>query len=298
MKRLILISAFLLCTNVFVCAGAVPLEANPFFEKKVEPAPVITGGTGFIKQQLEFRKKVAVLLRGMRDEIKPVSVFLVALFSFLYGLFHALGPGHRKSVLFSLFLASKRKWYEPIWGGLISASVHALSSIILISMLWFIGSRMHLLARSENAYSVMEVGTFTALALVSIILIIMRISSLVKRSHGESGRGKVKSVYAVILLSSLVPCPGASMLLLLALYSELALAGIIGVISMSAGMAVVTASAAALGWAGREGLFMGFRRHERLIYRLSASVEIFSYSLILVLSLAMCMPFLSSVLLK
>ncbi len=290
---------------LFVCSlfftGGYPdvLCANPFFEQKSGPsAPVIARGPGFVKQQLAFRERVALLMRELRERRSPAAIVFVALFSMLYGLFHALGPGHRKTVLFTLFLSRKRHCYEPLIGGVLSAAVHAISSILLISVLYFLISRVHLLAKSEEAYALMENSTFLLLGVIAFVLILLRIRSLFFKKTARSARNdkyEKSSFYAIITLASLVPCPGASMLLLLAIYSDLYYIGIIGVIAMSLGMAVVTSVSAYLGWAGREGLFFTMKSRERLMLRLSAVLELFSYLLILVFSFAMTLPFLRSI---
>lgn len=276
-------------------SGAL-LQANPFFEQTIRTtAPVVQTGPGFLKEQLAFRERIAAAVRELRERPSIAAFSLLALFSALYGFFHALGPGHRKGVLFTLFISRKSHWYEPLFGGLTAAGVHAASSIVLISLLWIAGRRLRLLAKSENAYSLMETGTFLALALVALCLIVFRVIALLRRSAVHDKLQGNKSFYSIVFLSSLVPCPGASMLLLLAFYSGLFMAGFVGVFAMSAGMAVVTTLSAYLGWAGRKGIFTAIKSHERGMSIASAVVEIISYVIILAFSLFMTAPFLLSV---
>ena len=95
---------------VVTISFSIKVDANPFMGKKGESspatAPVISVPSGsFSKIQFKYRDKISELLREMKTMNSGKLVFGLIVFSFLYGLFHAIGPGHRKIIIFSLFLS-------------------------------------------------------------------------------------------------------------------------------------------------------------------------------------------------
>jgi len=298
MKSKFICYALIALTLIFCFIPGTGIFANPFLSdnKKTTyaPPPVYGGGIDyFIRMQFEYREKVAQYLRRIKDA-EPGGVFLMFItVSFLYGLFHAAGPGHRKTVVFSLFISRHAKWYEPASAGFLSSSVHAGTSIAVILILFLIQETVVSLSDSENVYAVMEGITFIALALISVFLIINVIVKLNK--SGASSAEKKDGLYSVVIISSLVPCPGATMLMLLSLYAGLLWSGIAGVLAMSMGMGVVISLAGYLAYTGRLGFFFRLKEKEHAMIKLSAVLEIVSFVIILIFSLLMSWPFIKSV---
>jgi ABC-type nickel/cobalt efflux system permease component RcnA len=52
--------------------------------------------------------------------------------AFLYGILHAPGPGYRKTVIFSLYLARKAPAWEPAGTGSLLAVLYAGTAIVLL----------------------------------------------------------------------------------------------------------------------------------------------------------------------
>ena len=77
---------------------------------------------GFNKFQLEIREKSADFLDDFRSDPSAGSVFLFLTAVFLYGILHGAGPGHRKTVVFTLFLSRPSRRWEPLAAGFLSAA--------------------------------------------------------------------------------------------------------------------------------------------------------------------------------
>jgi len=82
---------------------------------------------------MRFREAMADLFSDLKEEKSPAVLAGLPGAGFLYGILHALDPGHRKTVMFSLFAARKARWYEPLAAGFLSALLHGMSAVFVTS---------------------------------------------------------------------------------------------------------------------------------------------------------------------
>ncbi len=284
---------------LIIMTAAQGVNANPFLgesgKSRPAPAPVMGRGIGpFIDMQFEYRDRLASLLREMKKGGKASMLMIFIGASFLYGLFHAAGPGHRKTIVFSLFLSKKTKWHEPLAAGFLSAGIHAGMSVIIISILWLLHRSVVSLSSADLAYRYMEGSTFLLLFVFALALIVFRLYAIARGKEDKSDGTIGNGIYPLIIVSSFIPCPGAMMLLILSMYLELVYVGVAGVFAMSVGMGIVISASGYLAFAGRKGLFLRLKRKERLLKGLTATLEITSYFIILLFALFMMLPFVCS----
>lgn len=275
------------------------VSANPFFEddgtKSAAPPPVYsTGQNTFIKLQFEYRDKISEIIYSAKNSGNKNFLFYLIAFSFLYGIFHAAGPGHRKTILFSLFLSRRSTPLEPAAAGFLSSGIHAGTSLIVIAALYIIQKTVISLSSADNIYAWMEGLTFSLICVFSVVLILLKIIHMKRNNVPTSDTQNSKSLYSMIILTSMVPCPGAMMLMLLSLYAEMPKAGIAGIISMSFGMGIIISFSAYLAYAGRKAVFLKFKKHEKSFYLTASIMEILSFIIITVFSAMMAYPFLRS----
>jgi len=292
---------FILITLFLFLPSGTVLTANPFLGAgdHSSPAPVravVGGNTGpFTELQLAFREKTGTLLSRLGEKPGPVPVITFLLAAFAYGLFHSAGPGHRKTVIFSLFLSrTGTRWYEPLTAGFLSAGIHAFTALGLIGIYTAAGRGLADLTGTSDAGIFLEGFTFLFLILLSLVLILLKLRELIRRKPQHHGPAGGRNLYLILLVSSLVPCPGATMLMLMAVFLHLPWAGILGVVAMSMGMGVVISSVGFLAAGGRAGLFLRLKDRESLIRLIAGIMETASYLFIGLFSLFMAWPFLLS----
>jgi ABC-type nickel/cobalt efflux system permease component RcnA len=99
------------------------------------PAPLahILGFVVAVQSELNARLRAA--LAAARGGRSWHPVFAIVLLSFLYGVFHAAGPGHGKAVLGSYFLTRRAQLLHGIGASVLSAAVQAVSAIVLVGLL-------------------------------------------------------------------------------------------------------------------------------------------------------------------
>jgi len=270
--------------------------ANPLLggDESRKPAAVTATGGGFLSgYQLQFRDQISSALADFQAGKGVFPILLILGSAFLYGLLHAAGPGHRKTIVFSLFLSRRTGFFEPLAAGLLSAIVHAFTGVGLIGVLSVMRGAIAGLGEADTVGLWMDGLSFTLLIVISLVLLVMKVRSLLLHTgHTHSHRGK--GLYSITFFSSLVPCPGVIMVLMVALYFNVVVLGLLAVLSMSLGMGVVVSIAGYLAWFGREGLFLRLKENGERLGQISAGLELVSYFLLFTFSLYAAWPFLIS----
>jgi nickel/cobalt transporter (NicO) family protein len=98
------------------------------------PRPVAIGGiSGWVlATQAMFYQELAGMIRAARDN---GSAFWGLMgISFVYGIFHAAGPGHGKAVISSYLFANEETWRRGIALSLASAVMQSLTAITIVGV--------------------------------------------------------------------------------------------------------------------------------------------------------------------
>ncbi|MBL8965520.1 MAG: hypothetical protein JNG85_00855, partial [Spirochaetaceae bacterium] len=160
------------------------------------------------------------------------------------------------------------------------------------------------LGDAERLGAWLDAGTFGLMGLLALSLFAVKLARLRRGKSGLKGSREPSSragmedasggrgLYGVVSAASLVPCPGAVMLLLFALYAGRPDLGVAGVLSMSLGMGIVVSAAGYLAFAGRQGLFSRLKSRERLVGLVADGLELLSYLLIAAFAAAALLPLL------
>lgn len=112
-------------------AGAAPAAAPSI----TLPAPLARALGVVVSLQSELNAKLRAALAAARDGTSWRPAFAIVLLSFLYGVFHAVGPGHGKAVLGSYFLTRRAQVLHGLGASFLSAAVQAVSAIVLVGLL-------------------------------------------------------------------------------------------------------------------------------------------------------------------
>ena len=301
-------------------ASASPLSASPFSAPAdvgaITPAVRPPSGAGpLLDTQRTLRERSALLMRTLADDPSAGVLATVLMLTFIYGILHAAGPGHRKTIVFSAFIARDARSWEPLLAGFMSAGVHAGTGAALVAVLGAAYGAVTGLADAETASAWLDLGTYGLLVVVAVILLARKGAMMLgtpRRTPGpaiidvistpeppdvapsETPTGR-RGLYGMVALASIVPCPGAVMLLLFSAYSGVPGIGLASVLTMSLGMGMVISIAGYLAWFGRRSLFTHLKRHEASLAVVSDLAEMTSYLLILGFSLYMVWPFLSGI---
>ena len=249
----------------------------------------------------EFQRELYSRISGSFDAVhhsgfaSPAFLMLL-LFAFLYGLLHALGPGHRKTVLFSYFLARGAPVRTGVAAGLGMALLHGASAAAVVLVIYYLlqGALLVGLERTEHT---MQLVTFGLIALFGIFMLTRTFFHLLSRHHRHSdaktgqpppGRGNGdRSTLVLILLSGTLPCPGAATILIFAISLGNLEMGLAVVFAMSLGMGATLAGIAMLTLGGRRLLLLSGAAAGRWRSYLHHGVELLGYALVTAFGLLM-----------
>ena len=123
--------------GVLLIAGALEAvwaQAGPFGVPRSQSAPAQSSGLiGWILlKQAEFYKQFSGLIRAAKtDGSAAWSLFGL---SFLYGVFHAAGPGHGKAVISSYMIANEETWRRGVVLSFASAFLQALVAVVFVGI--------------------------------------------------------------------------------------------------------------------------------------------------------------------
>ncbi len=177
MRRL---SAFLVAVAAIVCLAAPALAQSSLGIGNAEV--VMQPGTGPLAGlflwiggvQREFftgLRQGLVALRAGEGGVAP----LVGL-SFVYGIFHAAGPGHGKAVISSYMLANEVQLRRGIALSFLSAGFQALSALLLVGVGWYV-LRGTGLSMTTVGWG-MEVASYAMIAVFGLWLLARKLSRL------------------------------------------------------------------------------------------------------------------------
>jgi nickel/cobalt exporter len=97
------------------------------------PPASSSGFVGWIlAKQAEFYRAMSQSIRSAKQD--GTAVWTLLLLSFLYGIFHAAGPGHGKAVISSYVVANEETWWRGVVLSFAAAFVQAVVAVSLVSI--------------------------------------------------------------------------------------------------------------------------------------------------------------------
>jgi len=231
-----------------------------------------------VDQQRHFQRALTQRMRDLVDHASFAAVATLMLVSFLYGVFHAAGPGHGKAVLSAYLLSHREHLRRGRWMAAAAALCQGLVALLLVYGLVAIVGRAARDAQDAVAWA--ERLSFGLVVLVGALLawrglapltlqLTRRLAPGAHTHHHEhthdherdaAGCGhmhlpsasdiaaakSIRAAIGVILSIGLRPCSGAVLVLAVAQIMGLMWAGAGAVGAMSLGTALAIASLAFL----------------------------------------------------
>ncbi|MCH9814051.1 MAG: DUF1007 family protein [Epsilonproteobacteria bacterium] len=234
--------------------------------------------------------KIRTYLLDIKYKESSVAFFSLMLFSLLYGIIHALGPGHGKALVSSYFLASNRDVKKALFISAMIGVVHTFSALILTLIVY--------LFLSNFLSSFMDQAEFYLTKVSAAIIIVMALYLLYRKLPKKPKQvsnwtlheptcgcrscqvDEKKADLGVILGAGMVPCPTTVLIFIFTISLGMYFTGFLSAVFMSLGMSLVIFVAAALSVKTRE-------KAEEKFVKLSNILSIVGVIVILTLGIMM-----------
>jgi nickel/cobalt exporter len=237
---------------------------NPFVSKKIakktaaHPTCLSKIYSKISQWQHKLNKELSGLARELKTTGSKKTLLTLILISFLYGVIHAAGPGHGKTIAFSYFLSRKENIGKGVLMGSLIAFLHALSAVLIVMVIYFILKQSYI-GPFESVSHKIKIVSYSLLTLTGTVLLIKSILGFRKsnRKGGENDEATYpadhRSILLIALAVGMVPCPGAVIIMLFCLSLDMVGIGLVLSLFMALGMAVIISGAGVLSIAGKEG---------------------------------------------
>jgi len=268
--------------SVFAPPSAAPLRAKGPFGALL---------SWVADTQQSMQRELAMSVKRLKSGNAVAATFALVGLSFLYGVVHAVGPGHGKAIISSYVIANEETVRRGVIISFIAAALQALTAIVLVSVLLI---AMNATGLQVNAWSnQLESVSYAMIALVGLYLLSTQLIRLWRRWRGATPTHAVAShaghrhgdqhhhhdhhhhapgeacdhivdarqlagplswrkVMAVVFSVGIRPCTGAILVLVFALTQGLFWAGVAATFAMALGTAITVAALATLALGSRE----------------------------------------------
>lgn len=221
-----------------------------------------------IRKQQVFYRELAAAVRNVETGSLAAAWTLVTL-SLLYGVFHAAGPGHGKTVISAYLLADERLVKRGVALAFAASFLQAVSAIVLVSGAILVVSTV---GKSANALTAhLETASYALISLIGVYMLWSALRAYVRHhradrhdhghghdhAHGEacghahlpvpdqlSGEWSLRRAASIALAVGIRPCSGAVLVLVFANTRNLYAAGIGSTFAMALGTAVTVSTIA------------------------------------------------------
>jgi len=180
---------FIVC--MLLVLGAVDAAlAQPFGMTRGSAPPEIGGITGWIfAKQAEFYRMMSGTIRAAKAD--GSAAYTLMGISFLYGIFHAAGPGHGKAVISSYLVANNETWRRGVVLSFASAILQALTAIAIVGIAAVL---LNATAKTMgNAVRVIEIVSYAMIVLIGLRLLWVKGRALLHllrpRAHDDHDHG-------------------------------------------------------------------------------------------------------------
>lgn len=234
-------------------------------------------------------EKIHGALSEAKENPSFKTIGAILLFSLLYGILHAAGPGHGKSLVAGYFTTNERSYLRAVSIALLIAATHVISALATSYILYQFIHAMF-------SQTLQDVALYTTKVSGIIILIIalylarqkwlyyrpkpqvMRFSTTVPHASScgcHSCKTTADSTdLGLILGAGIVPCPGTVIVFLFAFSMEMVGLGILSAVLMSLGMGLTIALTATVSTAIRRKSASSGEKYLKIIDILGVGVMI------------------------
>ena len=175
--RLTVLAAVLVAVTAAVASHPAWAQSNLFGG----PRPLASNGIAgwVLAKQAMFYQELAGMIRAARDN--GSALWGLMGISFVYGIFHAAGPGHGKAVISSYLFANEETWRRGIALSLASAVMQSSTAIAIVGVAaLLLGATAKLMSDTVN---LVETASYVLIVLIGARLMWVKGHGLIGALH-------------------------------------------------------------------------------------------------------------------
>lgn len=280
--------------------------AAPVTDSVEEPGLLTQALFSIVDQQRKFHRKLTAALNQVQQDGAVVAWTLIAT-SFLYGVFHAAGPGHGKAVLTAYLVTHPHRIARGVMLAAASAGVQGLTAIIIVLGLVELAgwatrdSQIAVRWAEQMSFALVSVlGAYLLFRAFFALKRMLRPGTDAEPAHNghdascghshvpipdQTEARDLRTTLGVILSIGLRPCSGAVLVLAVANIFGIPWAGIAAVAAMSVGTAIAVASLALLVVSARRWVSTLLTKDGSGIAMAGQTIALFGGAIIMILGL-------------
>lgn len=202
------------------------------------------------KWQSEFNKDAALKIKLLRNNYSTELFQALLTTSFLYGMLHAIGPGHGKSIILGWILTQQRRLKDIVLVATSATFLHAFSAVTIVASIFYLVGK-YLPGTMGTMYLWLNVVSGLILVITGFQLFYENYKQNSKQTYKKNiVSSNLQSIHpAWIALSiGIVPCPLAAVIFIACLTSDMVGSGLLLVTAFALGMGVTLFLVATTVW--------------------------------------------------
>lgn len=225
-----------------------------------------------LELQKQFHEGLSASLRAALAPDGGWALLLLLGFSFLYGVFHTVLPGHQKTVIGAYFVSENARYGQGFLAGALFAVFHAVSAVGVLLLI-------RLVLRFTAGQSLSQASALTQLVsawgilIVAVALFLLKLRDIgelrrkaalakMRRRLGFDLHERLETAYEPVpwrrflpflFFAAVLPCPGTLLVLLFSLSLGALGLGLASVAAITLGMAATLTALALMVIAAKRG---------------------------------------------
>ena len=258
--------------------SVAPAAPAVFESERVEPKSK-SFYTIIADAQKVLREKLTLAISAMKGG-QWSAIWKFLLICLVYGMLHALGPGHGKSIVVGYFIARRGRWRQGVALGAGITVTHTMSAVLLLLVLYAIFK-----ATVFNAFETGRIGienaSYALIMLTGILLVVLGIKDFFTQcksrreaalagtaaeSAGVAGNSqnealpptaRWREIIGVAAVTGIVPCPAVALIVLFCLLNSMVALSLLGALVICIGMTITNVAFGIAAVAFRKGIDKG-----------------------------------------
>jgi len=208
------------------------------------------------KLQQNLNKNIAIKIKELKEQQNPLLLVSLLAIAFIYGIFHAIGPGHGKSIISSWIISQQRSLHDVLLISVFAAALHALSAALIVGGTYVIMGKFAAVSTQKlNTY--LQIAAAILVIIIGLVMIVHLVIGRFTKNSSTLGPATPTAMPAgkpllVAFSIGVVPCPVTSVILIFCLTLGLIWQGILLAISFAVGMGVSLVAVSLLVWSLKE----------------------------------------------